>query len=81
MGMNCGARWNACNGVMYIDTHEQIRPRKELDAAIDFQQHLFIAGAPVCPVMTSKHARFIELIKQDELAFLAHVCHYIWYYS
>lgn len=74
--INCVYRFEFENKGYYLRmTHEEIRPRKELEAAIDFQQHLFIAGAPVCPAMTSKHARFIELIKQDELAFLAHVCH------
>ncbi len=74
--INCVYRFECENKGYYLRiTHELIRPRKELDAAIDFQQYLFLNGAPVCQTMESKHSRFIELIKQDELEFLAHVCH------
>lgn len=74
--INCVYRFECESKVYYLRiTHEQIRSINELNAAIDFQQHLFLSNAPVCPVMASKNARLIELIQQDELVFLAHVCH------
>ena len=74
--INCVYRFECGNKGYYLRiTHEQIRPMKELDAAIDFQQHLFLNNAPVCSAMRSKNARWIELIQQDDLVFLAHVCH------
>ena len=74
--INCVYRFERKNKDYYLRiTHEQIRPINELEAAIDFQQHLFMNNAPVCPAMASKNDRLIEPIQQDDLVFLAHVCH------
>ena len=54
-------------------THPLIRPRSELDSALDFQCHLFKCGVPVCQPIFSQEGHYIEDIHQDELLFLSHV--------
>lgn len=73
--INCVYRFEEKGQGYYLRvTHEQIRTFVQLKAALDFQRHLFMNKAPVCPAVTSKVNRLVETVNQDELNFLAHVC-------
>lgn len=73
--INCVYRFEDKNQGYYLRmTHETIRSRRELEAAIDFQQHLFQHHAPICQPIPSATDAYIEIIKQDQLKFFAHVC-------
>ena len=73
--INCVYRFEAINQGYYLRiTHEDIRSPRELHAAIDFQQHLYLNEAPICPAIVSKRTQIIETVKQGDLDFLAHVC-------
>lgn len=73
--INCVYRFEDKNRGYYLRiTHETIRSRPELEAAIDFQQHLFKHHAPICQPIPSETGAYIEIIKQDHLEFFAHVC-------
>ncbi|MGL5741065.1 MAG: hypothetical protein ACRCXC_00190 [Legionella sp.] len=74
--INCVYRFESEGKGFYLRlSHEQIRPQKEFLAAIDFQRHLLLNDAPVCAIQISKNGRYIETVCQDELHFLAQVCH------
>ena len=73
--INCVYRFEYQNKGYYLRiTHEKIRSFEDVAAAIDFQNHLFQKNAPVPQPVQSKHHRFIECIRQDELEFFVHVC-------
>ena len=73
--INCVYRFEGNNQSYYLRiTHEHIRSCQELNAAIDFQQHLFVNRAPVCQPIVSKMNRLLETVNQGDLDFLAHVC-------
>ncbi|VEB36895.1 phosphotransferase enzyme family protein [Legionella cherrii] len=73
--INCVYRFESAGKGFYLRmTHEQIRPQKELLAAIDFQQHLLQNDAPVSDVLVSNNGCYIESVRQDELFFWAQVC-------
>ncbi len=54
-------------------THPTIRSYEELKASIDYQNHLFSCGAPVCKPILSNSGNYIELIVQGNLIFMATV--------
>lgn len=73
--INCVYRFESNNEGYYLRiTHEQIRPYKELRAALDFQNHLFLNAAPVCQAIKSRNGVFIEIVTQDELEFSTQIC-------
>lgn len=73
--INCVYRFQDGHDGYYLRmTHESIRPRADLEAALDFQAHLFLQGAPVCESVPNKKGALIEEIQQDDLTFLAQVC-------
>ncbi len=55
-------------------THADLRPKKELLAAISYQRHLFDNDVPVCEALISSNGLWAEEIIQDDEIFLAHVC-------
>lgn len=73
--INCVYRFESEGKGYYLRlTHEKIRPLKDLLAAIDFQHHLFQHEAPVCEAILSNNGLCVEIVEQEQLSFLAHVC-------
>lgn len=73
--INCVYRFESSGVGFYLRmTHEQIRPKDELLAALNFQKHLFLNDAPVCEAIPSRHGILIESVDQDNLQFLTQVC-------
>lgn len=55
-------------------THADLRLKKELEAAIAYQKHLFEHEAPICKPIKSLNNLWFESIWQGEEEFIAHVC-------
>lgn len=55
-------------------THRDLRPETQLLAAILYQDHLFQHGVAICEPVRSCNNEWIEIIRQGEDCFLAHVC-------
>ena len=73
--INCVYRFEEKGQGYYLRmTHEQVRTMDELEAALDFQKHLFLNKAPVCPVVPSRNNLLIETVNQGDLSFSTHVC-------
>ncbi|MCK4870408.1 MAG: phosphotransferase [Gammaproteobacteria bacterium] len=54
-------------------THPSIRTMSELSSAIDYQNHLFLQGAPVCHPLKSRYDSYLEEIQQNDMVFYVHV--------
>lgn len=54
-------------------THPTIRSYEELKASIDYQNHLFSCGVPVCKPILSNLGNYIEQVTQGNLIFMATV--------
>lgn len=73
--INCVYRFEANNQGYYLRlSHETIRSQQELISSINFQRHLLSHGVPICEAIPSKQDHWIEVIPQESLNFLAHVC-------
>lgn len=48
-----------------------LRPRDEVEAALDYQRHAAAAGAPVCAPLASRAGRFVEVFESAAGDFLA----------
>lgn len=73
-GINLVYRFESGGKGFYLRiTHPLIRPRLELDAAIDFQGYLFECAVPVCQPIFSKAGHYVEEIHQDDFLFLTRV--------
>ena len=73
--INCVYRFEFKEHGYYLRlTHEKIRTRAELEGAIDYQQHLFHHHAPICHPIPAQSGKLIEVVKQNDLEFFAHVC-------
>ncbi|AHE68095.1 phosphotransferase enzyme family protein [Legionella oakridgensis] len=55
-------------------THETLRSVAELNAALAYLNHLFVANVPVCEPIPSQRGAWIEKIQQEQDCFLAQVC-------
>lgn len=55
-------------------THQELRPKKQLLAAILYQHHLFQCQVAICEPVQSNRGEWIESIQQEDDYFLAHVC-------
>lgn len=74
-GINLVYRFKKENENYYLRmTHSDLRPKKELLAAISYQRHLSNNDVPVCEVLISSNGLWAEEIIQDGEIFLAHVC-------
>jgi Ser/Thr protein kinase RdoA (MazF antagonist) len=75
-GMNLIFKMKCQSKMKYLQiTHPLIKSRMEVAAAIDYQQHLFATGAPICQPIKSKRGHLIEEISDAENTFLACVNH------
>lgn len=73
-GINLVYRFESHGQGYYLRlTHQNLRSEEELQAAIDFQKHLFGSKVPVCEPLRSSQGNWIESIVQEDEIFLAHV--------
>ncbi len=74
-GINLVYRYELNNVGYYLRlTHAQLRSKSELQAAINYQRHLFDHGVSVCEPIPSIDDLWFESIWQGDEEFLAHVC-------
>ncbi len=74
-GINLVYRYELNNVGYYVRlTHAALRSKAELQAAIQYQKHLFEHGVPVCEPILSQDGLWFESIWQGDEEFLAHVC-------
>lgn len=74
-GINYVCRFEKEEKALYLRvSHVDLHSKKEILAAIHFQQHLFDHYAPVCQPIKSAQGEWVEMVDQQGEIFIAHVC-------